>query len=105
MKNRCYKAEIFYFYNLCNNLCSWVLKNEVIYRCNLCMHSVCIMQHFKINAQFNIYSQAGLNIGQYVELTFLEVMLIFSTDFLTYCILKVKVKVDSTQMRIVLVPI
>ena len=51
---------------------------------------------------------ADLNIGHYVELTFLECKLgrfliltfLIWSFFKTYCILKVKVKKDSTQMTI-----
>ena len=44
-----------------------MFKNEVIERY---MH--CIMHNFFLNAQICIYSLADLNIGNYVELTFLE---------------------------------
>ena len=44
-----------------------MFKNEVIERY---MH--CIMHNFFLNAHICIYSLADLNIGNYVELTFLE---------------------------------
>ena len=66
------------------------------------------MQKFKKNAQVCIYSLADLNIDQCVELTFFEgklgrflILTFLKKVFKTYCILKVKVKVDSTRMRIV----
>ena len=70
-----------------------MFKNEVI---DIYMNG--IMQNLK-NAQVCIYSLADLNIGHRVELTLLEGKL--GRFFKTYCMLKVKVKVDSTQMRIV----
>ena len=83
-----------------------MFENEVIDRY---MYMHCNMQNFIFkNAQVSIYSLADLNIGHCVELTFPEnklgrfLMLTFlKWSFQTYCILKVKVKVDSTQMRIV----
>ena len=82
-----------------------MFENEVIDR-YMYMHD--IMQNFKRNAQVCIYSLADLNIGHCVELTFLEgklgwFLILTFLKLKTYCILKVKVKLDSAhdQMRIV----
>ena len=62
----------------------------------------CIMENLK-NAQVSLYSLTDLNIGHRVELTFLEGKLgRFLKMFFKLIALKVKVKADSTQMRIVL---
>ena len=58
-------VDLFYFYNLCNDFCSWMFKIEVTDRY---MH--CIMQIFFLNAQVCMHSVADLNIGHCVELTF-----------------------------------
>ena len=81
-----------------------MFMNKVINR-----YMFCIMQNFKINAHVCIYSLADLNVGHCVELTFLEGkfgrFLMLTNVILKMKFLKliafVKVKVNSTQMRIV----
>ena len=62
-----------------------------------------ILKNFKINTQIYIYPQTDLKIGLTLVEGKLDRFLMFmfiKWSFQTYCILKVKEKVDSIQMRI-----
>ena len=92
------------FFNLCKFFADKCLKMKLLI--DLC--TVLCRIFFK-NAQVSIYFLADLNIDDCEEFTFLlgklDIFLmlpVLKWVFKTYCILKVRVKVDSTLMRIVL---